>query len=265
MVIKAKETITSLTYLKGLTMSKLITNEKCLSINPLTEMTKSLIEHNTSNGDILRSYMKEFADKIKLSSKISLEMPYHIVNQILYGSKDEPWYALVEGQKNYIDWLFAHSINVTIISIIIAEDLRCDEDSFWKIGLGAFLHDIGKLFIPRSIIQRPRKLNDLEMFYIRQHCVEGMNTLLPYQLPKECIDIAFQHHERLDGSGYPIGLTNEEISREAKIVMIADVLDAITSVRPYKQPRDIDDALIILKSESAKYDQSIVNSLERCF
>ena len=116
--------------------------------------------------------------------------------------------------------------------------------------------------IPKTIIQKSAALDEREMSIMRQHCELGAYSLEPYGLPKETIDIILQHHERIDGSGYPKGLKEDDISRDAKIVMIADVVDAVTSFRPYRSPRTLDEAVNALKSKPHKYPQETVAILE---
>ncbi|MEA4846345.1 MAG: HD domain-containing phosphohydrolase [Clostridiaceae bacterium] len=192
-----------------------------------------------------------------------LEYPNKILSTIIFESKTKPWWIYVNALSNYVDWIYTHSIDVAIISLMIAVELGYNDEELWNMGLGAFLHDIGKLLVPKPIIQKPGRLTDMEMVYMRQHCELGMSSLEPFCLPKKCTDIVLQHHERLDGSGYPKGLRGDEICRNARIVMIADAADAITSGRPYKQPRKIDAAIKILRNEKEKYSQELITLLEK--
>lgn len=125
------------------------------------------------------------------------------------------------------------------------------------------MHDIGKMLVLKPIIQKPGPLNYIEKIYMQQHCELGVSSLEPYNLPKECTDIVLQHHERLDGSGYPKGLKGDEIYRNARIVMIADVVDAITSGRPYKQSQEMNVAIKMLRSDEKKYSQELISVLEK--
>jgi len=146
---------------------------------------------------------------------------------------------------------------------MIATELGYNDEELRSLGLGAFLHDVGKLTIPKSIIQKPGPLNDNEITCIQKHCELGVRCLKSCHVSKGCLDIVMQHHERLDGSGYPKGLTKDEISRNAKIVMIADVVNAITSYRPYKKSQNMDTAIEILKKDEAKYCQELVSVLQK--
>lgn len=189
--------------------------------------------------------------------------PSQILSTIVFESKSKPWWIYVNTLGNYVDWLYTHSIDVAIISLMIAEEIGYTEKELWDLGLGAFLHDVGKLLIPKPIIQKPGPLNNMEMIHMQQHCELGASSLEPLGLPKGCTDIVLQHHERLDGSGYPTGLKGAEICLNARIVMIADAVDAITSGRPYKQTQDLDAAIGILRSEVGKYSQELLTILDR--
>lgn len=162
-----------------------------------------------------------------------------------------------------MDWLYTHSVDVAIISLMMAVELGYSDEELTNLGIGAMLHDIGKLLIPKSIIQKPESLTGTEMSLIRQHCELGMSSLESFNLPKEYTDIVMQHHERLDGSGYPKGLRGDEICHNSRIVMIADTIDAITSYRPYRQPQSIDAAIKELRDEEEKYSQELISLLEK--
>ena len=125
------------------------------------------------------------------------------------------------------------------------------------------MHDVGKLLVPKSIIQKPESLTDVEMSIVKQHCELGMSSLEGYNLPKEYLDIVLQHHERLDGSGYPQGLKGDEICRNARIVMIADSIESITSYRPFRQPQSMETAIGKLRDDEEKFPQELVILLEK--
>ncbi len=206
---------------------------------------------------------KDFGARRKIKDNNILKRPNQVLSTIIFEYKTKPWWIYVNALMNYVDWLYTHSIDVAMISLIMGAEQGYNDEELFNLGLGAFLHDVGKLLIPKSIIQKPRSLTDMEMAYMRQHCELGITFLEQFQLPKECTDIVLQHHERLDGSGYPNGLKSDEISHNAKIVMIADVADAITSGRPYKKPKEMDGAIKILRNEGDKYPQDLIDVLEK--
>lgn len=207
--------------------------------------------------------IRELGGRMNISNDCILEYPSEILNAIVFDSGIKPWWLLVNSLSKYVEWIYIHSIDVAAISLMIAWEMEYTGEELWNLGLGAFLHDVGKLLIPQSIIQKPGPLNDMEVTFMRQHCEVGMDSIEVFNLPEECTDIILQHHERLDGTGYPKGLKENEISHNAKIVMIADVIDAIISYRPYRPIRGIDAALKILKNEEKKYSQEILSILEK--
>jgi len=136
--------------------------------------------------------------------------------------------------KNRDEYTAQHSVNVCVLTITFCRHLGMSETSLNLIGLGALLHDIGKLKTPLDVLNKPGKLTDEEFKVMKSHPEQGKKYLLETQgIPASVIDIAFSHHERLAGHGYPRGLTAEEISPWSKIVAITDVYDAITSDRCY--------------------------------
>ncbi|MDD3693641.1 MAG: HD domain-containing protein [Oscillospiraceae bacterium] len=182
-----------------------------------------------------------------------------IAAEILYESKNQPWWIYINTLSNYVNWMYLHAINVSIMSIMMAKVLKLD--TLNEIALGAFLHDIGKMMIPKSVIQKPNKLTDVEMMYIKQHCELGVSMLKDHNLNQIIIDIISQHHEKQDGSGYPQGLKGAEIPVHSKIVTVADAIDAITSYRPYKLKKSLKTAIEELRQDTAKYPQDIIDAM----
>ena len=191
-----------------------------------------------------------------------LDRTSSILNQILFESKKQPWWLYINTLSNYVDWLYTHSINVALISEMTALALHLENDRISSIALGALLHDIGKLMIPSEIIQKPGKLTEQEFFFMKQHCELGYSMVKEQNLPAIATDIILQHHERLDGSGYPFGLRQSQIPLHSGIVIVADTLDAMTSFRPYKKPKGIGEAIAELKRERDQYPLEVVTALE---
>ncbi len=247
-----------------LSRGKKITNE---IKNKLERIGKHHPERSTAAGDkqsvVLTPAAREFAERISIRDNRILEKPNKVLINIIFESKTKPWWIHVNALSNYVDWLYTHSIDVAMISLMMAVKLEYSDKELLNIGLGAFLHDAGKLLIPKPILQKPGTLNDMEMEVMRQHCELGLSSLEPFHLQKECTDIILQHHERLDGSGYPKALKGDEICRDAQIVMIADAVDAITSGRPYKSAQEINEAITIIRSDKGKYNQEFVTLLEK--
>lgn len=129
-----------------------------------------------------------------------------------------------------------HSIRTALLAMGIAKELGLRESEIIEIGTGALLHDIGKLFLPREILDKPCKLSELEFDVIKTHSEIGFLLLKDQNwLPGKSVQIIHNHHERLDGSGYPNRLSDEQIHLYDRIVGVADVFDAMTSKRNYRE------------------------------
>ena len=132
--------------------------------------------------------------------------------------------------KSFDNYLYQHSINVTVISIAIGVSLKLDKEDLQTLALGALVHDIGKAFIPESIIKKSGQLTEEEKEVYNLHTRRGYEYVKEnLMLKQESNLIVLEHHERIDGKGYPDGLTGKEISMMAKIVAIADIYDYLTS------------------------------------
>jgi len=134
------------------------------------------------------------------------------------------------------EYIFSHSLNVTLYSISLGIQLKLPKKELEILGMGAIFHDIGKLNVPKEVLLKPGKLTNEEYEIIKKHAVDGYDILRKVNtIPLAVAHCAYQHHERLDGSGYPRGMKEKDISNFAKIIAIADVFDAITSKRVYKE------------------------------
>lgn len=187
------------------------------------------------------------------------------VTGILAEARSQPWWMYISALSNYVDWVYTHSIDVALISLVLAMKVNHDPNEWNDLCLGAFLHDIGKLLIPKAMIQKRDKLSDAEMTTMRQHCDLGYSMLKEFHLPAACTNVILQHHERMDGSGYPLGLQSRHISREAQFCMVADTMDAITSYRPYRLTQNIHVALAMLQEDHAKYPEDLIKIIGDSF
>ncbi len=150
----------------------------------------------------------------------------------------------------------SHQEKVGKIAYRIAKELGKSDEYASGIQAAGMLHDVGKITVPIEILCKPIKINPLEFEVIKSHPIAGHSMLrdIIYNIP--IADIALQHHERIDGSGYPYGLKGDEIHESTKIVSVADVVDAITSHRPYREARSMETAIEHLKEGAGKiYDK----------
>jgi putative nucleotidyltransferase with HDIG domain len=136
-----------------------------------------------------------------------------------------------------------HQRRVTILACAIAEEMGLTEEQFDGLRMAGLLHDIGKINVPAEILNKSGRISDTEFNIIKIHPQAGHDLLKEIEFPWPVARIVLQHHERLDGSGYPQGLRGEEIMLEARILAVADVVEAMASRRPYRPASSIEAAL----------------------
>jgi PAS domain S-box-containing protein/putative nucleotidyltransferase with HDIG domain len=159
-----------------------------------------------------------------------------------------------------------HQRRVTQLACVIAEKMGFSPDQITGLRLAGLIHDIGKVRVPAEILTNPNVLSEAEMTIIKMHPSLGYDLLKTLALPWPVADIINQHHERLNGSGYPSGLIGDDILPEAKILAVADVVEAIASHRPYRPALGIDKALEeILKNRDILYDPEVVDFCVKIF
>lgn len=159
-----------------------------------------------------------------------------------------------------------HQIRVGNLAADLAKKMTAKKETVDLVRIIGYIHDIGKLAVPTEILAKPGKLSELEMQLIREHPQTGYEMLTGIHLPAAIAEVIRQHHERLDGSGYPLHLKEEQILWEAKLIAVADVVESIASHRPYRPALGIDRALEELKiNQSHLYDKEICNSCIELF
>ncbi len=139
------------------------------------------------------------------------------------------------------------------------------DDALNEISMAGLLHDIGKLRIPAEILTKPGVLSVAESALIREHPDQGFEILSHIEFPWPVAEIARQHHERLDGSGYPRGLSGAEIMLPARILAVADVVEAMASHRPYRPAVGLDQAIEEISSHPEQYDSQVVAACVRLY
>jgi putative two-component system response regulator len=144
-----------------------------------------------------------------------------------------------------------HSDRLADCAVQLGRSLGMSEGDLEELRLGCLLHDIGKVAVPDSILLKPGRLTPRETEIMRQHPVIGEQICAPLKLFRPILPIIRHHHERMDGSGYPDGLSGEEIPLKARILQVADVYDALINERPYREALTSEEALEILRQEAA--------------
>ena len=159
-----------------------------------------------------------------------------------------------------------HQARVAQLAVAIGREMGLPEERLHGIGLGASIHDIGKIYMPAEILNRPGRLNEHEIGLIRTHPTVGYDIVKDIEFPWPIRDMIVQHHERIDGSGYPAGLKGEEIILEARILAVADVVEAMSSHRPYRPALGPARALQEIRLWSGvAYDPAVVVACLRLF
>jgi len=172
--------------------------------------------------------------------------------------------------KSFDNYTFSHSIDVTITAIMIGKKIKFNARQLQTLAVGCLLHDVGKIFIPVEILNKPNKLNSEEFSVVKEHPLIGYEMLRSF-LPALSASIAFQHHEKQDGSGYPQGIRgcnkiqrpeyDSLITVSSEIAAIADVYDAITSDRPYRKAMLHDRAVDLLTNNAyMHFNAEILNN-----
>lgn len=151
------------------------------------------------------------------------------------------------------DELFFHLVDVTILSLVMGESLDYDKEKLKLLGLGSFLHDIGKAMVPSKVLNKPGKLTEEEFAEVKKHTTYGYMILTSQDNIHELsAQVAYQHHERCDGSGYPLGISRESIHEFGRIVAIADVYNAMRSDRVYRPACKVKDVIEYLYTMMTK-------------
>ncbi|MBU4510764.1 HD domain-containing protein, partial [bacterium] len=159
-----------------------------------------------------------------------------------------------------------HQLKVSKLATTIAQEMKLPRDKIEGVRITSLIHDMGKISIPSEILSKPTKLSKIEFSLIKDHSQIGYDILKSIEFPWPVAQIVLQHHERIDGSGYPQGLKANEILIEAKIIAVADVVEAMSSHRPYRPALGIDKALEeISQNKSTLYDPGVVNTCLKLF
>lgn len=194
----------------------------------------------------------------------SLEpMAEHIIYSVFRNSHAMTGVSRIKTKDEYT---FMHCVSVAGLMATFAKEMNMSDEAIYNIAMGGLIHDIGKTLIPNEILNKPGKLEDDEMAIMKKHVNHSQDILeSKYGLPQESMDVALQHHERIDGSGYPLGLKSEEISTIGKMSAIVDVYDALTSVRVYKDAWEPTQTLKkMLEWSEHHFDKELVHAFIRC-
>ena len=175
-------------------------------------------------------------------------------------------YALTEILQRRDPYTAGHQGRVAELACAIAQEMGLSEDRIEGIRMAGLLHDIGKIYVPSEILARPGRISSLETDIIETHVQVGYEILKTIEFPWPVVETVLQHQERLDGSGYPSGLRGDDILLEARILAVADVVEAMSSHRPYRPTLGMDMALKEISDfRGVRYDADVVDACLRLF
>jgi putative nucleotidyltransferase with HDIG domain len=159
-----------------------------------------------------------------------------------------------------------HQQKVADLATAIAMEMKLEDTRIDQLRTAATIHDIGKMYVPSDILSKPGKLSAIELGLIKTHSQSGYDIVKSMDFPCSIANTVLQHHERLDGSGYPGGMKGEDTLLEAKILAVADVVEAMASHRPYRPALGIDRALEEISNNKGKlYDTAVVDACLELF
>jgi len=176
---------------------------------------------------------------LRNGTEVALKQSYERLHRTL-GETVNALATTVEKRDPYTS---GHMRRSTQLACAIAEDMGLPDSQIDGLRIAGLLHDIGKITVPAEILSKPGRLSEGELIIIRSHAQVGYDILGQIDFPWPVALTVIQHHERLDGSGYPSGLRGDQIIPEARILAVADVMEAMTSHRPYRPTRGLDIAL----------------------
>lgn len=204
----------------------------------------------TSCKRILQNTIEQFSLSDKLETKELEECVTSVIMEILNTPDIQVSLNDIASTDEYT---YTHSVSTMVYALMIARKLNYSETKLTVLGMGTLLHDIGKMLIDREVMFKEGELTQKEYDYVKMHSLYGYQTLRRIaSLPEQVRLIAYMHHERIDGSGYPQGLSGEEINEFIRIVSIADVYDALTTDRCYRKKWPANKAMDFLVERSGK-------------
>ncbi len=221
-----------------------------------THMKHALRVHSTT-----KKFINKIMSNIQQGNDIDVKEAKALVSNMTKNIMQNPMSLIWLTQlKNRDEYTAEHSLNVCILALFFGRSLGLNIAQLNNLGLGALLHDIGKLRVPLEILNKPDRLTEKEFEIMKKHALLGYEILKSKdEINDEALSVVQQHHERVDGHGYPFGLNDENIGLYSKIVKIVDVYDAVTSKRPYQGEVSPHHALNCIYSDrNGAFDEKLV-------
>jgi HD-GYP domain-containing protein (c-di-GMP phosphodiesterase class II) len=209
------------------------------------------ISELAENFNLMASDIEEYIEKLKEAAEENRELFIGSIRMLA---------AAIDEKDPYTR---GHSGRVAKYSTVIAQELQMPPDELDNLKISALLHDVGKIGVDDRVLKKPGSLTPEEFEIMKTHTTKGANIMRPVSQLKDMLPGIELHHEHLDGRGYPYGLTGPQIPLMARIIAVADTLDAMTTNRPYQSAMELDYALGRIKAlTGSKFDQVVVNALE---
>ncbi|WP_455219270.1 HD-GYP domain-containing protein [Kaarinaea lacus] len=222
---------------------------------------KTQMRHSLRVHSMAKKYIDKILSDIQQGKDIDIKEAKSLVSNLTKNIMENPMALIWLTQlKNRDEYTANHSLNVCILALFFGRSLGFNTQQLNELGIGALLHDVGKLRVPLEILNKPDRLTDDEFAVMKKHTLFGYDLLKNKdELSQEALVIIQQHHERVDGHGYPYGLENHSINLYSKIVKIVDVYDAVTSKRPYQDGVSPYHALNCIYSDrNGAFDEELV-------
>jgi len=209
------------------------------------------ISELAENFNLMASDIEEYIERLKQAAEANRELFIGSIRMLA---------AAIDEKDPYTR---GHSGRVAKYSTIIAQEMKLSPEDLDKLKIAALLHDVGKIGVDDRVLKKPGSLTPEEFEIMKTHTTKGANIMRPVSQLKDMLPGIELHHEHMDGRGYPYGLTGPQIPRMARIIAVADTLDAMTTNRPYQSAMDLEYALGRIKAlAGSKFDEAIVNALE---
>jgi len=209
------------------------------------------ISELAENFNLMASDIEEYIERLKEAAEENRELFIGSIRMLA---------AAIDEKDPYTR---GHSGRVAKYSTVIAQEMRMSAEELDKLKISALLHDVGKIGVDDRVLKKPGSLTPEEFEIMKTHTTKGANIMRPVSQLKDMLPGIELHHEHLDGRGYPYGLSGPQIPLMARIIAVADTLDAMTTNRPYQSAMDLEYALGRIKAlTGSKFDQTVVNALE---
>lgn len=224
-------------------------------LNAQNDLERLVEERTTDLGEANQSLKNEIGQRVRVENELKVTL------ERVQKTFDSTVLALSSVLAKRDPYMADHQQRVTELACAIAKKLKLPQESIDALRFAGLLHDIGKISITAEILNKPTRLDKLEMNLIKTHPQVGFEILKTVDFSWPVADIVLQHHERINGSGYPKGLKDKEILYEAKILGVADVVEAMSSHRPYRPAFDINQALEeLIRHKGELFDALIVDT-----